>query len=117
MSKSKKERTVVAIDLGYGYVKALKKLKGKPIIFPSLVSPGVTDFDSALTEAKKIFDVDGQPYFIGQVTSALSQPAISRARVGSPEFKALSWLGFVSNATAKTTYYLDNIQLVNNADE
>ena len=30
---------------------------------------------------------------------------------GSPDWSRLSWLGFVSNATEKTTYYLDNLQL------
>ena len=30
---------------------------------------------------------------------------------GSADWSRLSWLGFVSNATEKTTYYLDNLQL------
>ena len=32
---------------------------------------------------------------------------------GSPDWKSLDWLGFVSNATVSTTYYLDNLGLSN----
>ncbi|RYF34728.1 MAG: hypothetical protein EOO38_29340 [Cytophagaceae bacterium] len=32
---------------------------------------------------------------------------------GSPDWKTLDWLGFVSNANEKTIYYLDNIELSN----
>ena len=32
---------------------------------------------------------------------------------GSPDWKSLEWLGFVSNATVSTTYYLDDLELSN----
>jgi hypothetical protein len=32
---------------------------------------------------------------------------------GSPEWKALTWLGFASTATTNTSYYLDNFELTN----
>ena len=32
---------------------------------------------------------------------------------GSPDFAALTWVGFVSNATAKTVFYLDDLDLTN----
>jgi hypothetical protein len=32
---------------------------------------------------------------------------------GSSDWKTLEWLGFVSNATEKTTFYLDNLELTN----
>ena len=31
---------------------------------------------------------------------------------GSPKFKALEWLGFVSNANAAAVFYLDNVKLI-----
>ncbi|BCM90704.1 hypothetical protein IAD21_02564 [Abditibacteriota bacterium] len=37
----------------------------------------------------------------------------ARLKSGSAEWKTLDWLGFVSNATEKTTFYLDNIELTN----
>ncbi|MFQ6130435.1 MAG: right-handed parallel beta-helix repeat-containing protein [Armatimonadota bacterium] len=35
---------------------------------------------------------------------------------GSPEWKALTWLGFSSTATDRTVYYLDNLRITNAAD-
>ena len=32
---------------------------------------------------------------------------------GSPDFQQVTWVGFVSNATTKTTYYIDNLVLKN----
>jgi hypothetical protein len=32
---------------------------------------------------------------------------------GSPKFEKLTWVGFVSNATNKTIFYLDNLELIN----
>lgn len=32
---------------------------------------------------------------------------------GSPKFDKLTWLGFISNATKKTTFYIDNLRLTN----
>ena len=32
---------------------------------------------------------------------------------GSPDWKTTRWLGFSSTATAKTVFYLDNIELTN----
>ncbi len=34
---------------------------------------------------------------------------------GSPDFHALTWIGFVSNATDKTVFYLDDLDLSNKA--
>ena len=34
---------------------------------------------------------------------------------GSPDFAALTWIGFVSNATEKTVFYLDDVDLSNKA--
>ncbi len=31
--------------------------------------------------------------------------------LGNPDFNRLTWVGFVSNADAKSTFYLDNISL------
>jgi hypothetical protein len=33
-----------------------------------------------------------------------------------PDWKSLNWLGFVSNATAATVFYLDNLELANGRD-
>jgi hypothetical protein len=33
----------------------------------------------------------------------------------NPQWKQLDWLGFVSNADAKTVFYLDNLQLESSA--
>jgi hypothetical protein len=43
------------------------------------------------------------------------QPArrFDKLKNGSPDWKALDWLGFVSDATDRTVFYLDNIDLVN----
>jgi len=35
---------------------------------------------------------------------------------GSPDFQILTWLGFSSNATEKTVFYLDNLQLDNHPE-
>jgi hypothetical protein len=35
----------------------------------------------------------------------------------SPEFRQLTWVGFTSNATVKTAFYLDNLELNCRADE
>ncbi|MEN6337192.1 MAG: right-handed parallel beta-helix repeat-containing protein, partial [Phycisphaerales bacterium] len=32
---------------------------------------------------------------------------------GNPAFEKLTWLGFVSNATDKTVFYLDNLDVTN----
>ncbi|UCG47869.1 MAG: right-handed parallel beta-helix repeat-containing protein [Phycisphaerales bacterium] len=34
---------------------------------------------------------------------------------GSEQFERLTWLGFTSNATKRTTFFLDNVQIVNKA--
>ena len=34
---------------------------------------------------------------------------------GSPDFAALTWIGFISNATDKTVFYLDDLNLANDA--
>lgn len=36
-------------------------------------------------------------------------------KTGSPDWRALDWLGFVSNANARTVFYLDDLQLTNAA--
>ncbi len=36
-------------------------------------------------------------------------------KTGSPEFRNLTWIGWCSNASEKTTFYLDNIELINEA--
>jgi hypothetical protein len=34
----------------------------------------------------------------------------------APDFGALTWIGFVSNATTKTVFYLDDLELTNTAN-
>jgi hypothetical protein len=46
------------------------------------------------------------------VTTANQPPqAFESLPCGSPEFRRLEWLGFVSLASDKTAFYLDNIKL------
>jgi hypothetical protein len=37
-------------------------------------------------------------------------------RHGSPEFERFTWLGFISNANAKTVFYVDNLDLTNETE-
>jgi hypothetical protein len=46
----------------------------------------------------------------GQKTN-FAHPTIS----GNTKFNQLTWVGFTSNATKKTVFYLDNIKLTNEA--
>ena len=32
---------------------------------------------------------------------------------GTPKFDKLTWVGFTSNATSKTVFYLDDVEIVN----
>ena len=48
------------------------------------------------------------------VTTAGRQPKIFEGlKNGSEKFEKLTWLGFTSNATKKTIFYLDNLEIVN----
>ena len=47
------------------------------------------------------------------VLSRPGQPpeTFDRLANGNPDFGALTWLGFSSSATAKTAFYLDNLEI------
>ncbi len=32
---------------------------------------------------------------------------------GTPKFDKLTWVGFTSNATSKTVFYLDDVEIIN----
>ncbi|MHC4743578.1 MAG: right-handed parallel beta-helix repeat-containing protein [Planctomycetota bacterium] len=50
------------------------------------------------------------------VTAAGQQPRKFRGlKNGSDKFEKLTWVGFTSNATKKTVFYLDNMEIVNNS--
>ena len=42
-----------------------------------------------------------------------SAQVFSKLGNGSPDWNHLDWLGFVSQADAKTVFYLDNLELTN----
>jgi plasmid segregation protein ParM len=71
----------VAVDLGYGYVKAISATTGKRVVFPSLVGRG---FDSALAgvfgdrknDVENIhIEYDGNDYFVGTLAEKESRGA------------------------------------------
>ena len=50
------------------------------------------------------------------VTVPGQAPALFRTLLnGSPNFHTLTWIGFISNATTKTVFYLDDLDLSNSA--
>lgn len=56
----------------------------------------------------------------GQATSPVTGPPLvewTGLKNASPEFRELHWLGFMSNADAKTDIYLDNLDLTNSPAE
>jgi len=48
----------------------------------------------------------GQPQVPGQPPRTFAELAF-----GSPQFHRLTWVGFISNADARTVFYIDNLKL------
>lgn len=91
MTKEKVQKVVVGIDVGYGFVKAVDSLDGKPVVFPSLVAPVTDEKDVGLGKQRTVVSIEGQSYFIGldAGVSKLARQTISRERLKTSEFKAL----------------------------
>jgi hypothetical protein len=91
MAKAKVQYNVVSIDVGYGFVKALKSLEEKPVVFHSLIAPVREGFDSGFGKKRTAIEIDGQPYYVGWDASfsKLARQTIDRDRIKTDEFKVL----------------------------
>ena len=85
---------ILALDIGYGYVKALT-LRGQ-VLIPSLVGPAeMIRFESDIIAANGhgiALEVDGRMFFVGEqaeVQSASASQTLDVTRTGSAEQKAL----------------------------